>query len=110
MSKPLVSIIIPLYVTIDRFFADFKKFDYLDYDNFEVIVVSDKKVKLPKLSKSSRLLLTHKNATGPAEKRDLAIKKAKGEICAFIDDDAYPDQEWLKNAVGEFKNSKISAV
>ena len=29
---------------------------------------------------------------------------------AFIDDDAYPDKNWLKNAVLHFKNDNITAV
>ena len=48
--------------------------------------------------------------TGPAEKRDLGVRYARGTIIAFIDDDAYPDKDWLKNAIAYFKNPKIAAV
>lgn len=109
-KQPFISIVIPLYVIEERFFLDLKKYEKLDYRDFEIIVVSDKTIKLPKLKKNIRLLLTHQKQTGPAEKRDLAISRAKGEICAFIDDDAYPDTAWLKNAISEFKDKKISAV
>lgn len=110
-KNPLVSIIIPLYVIIERFFNDFQKYQLLDYDNFEIVVVSDKKVELPKLKGiSTKLVLTKQKSTGPAEKRDLALKHIKGEICAFIDDDAYPHQDWLKNAVKYFDNHDIVAV
>jgi len=107
-SFPKVSIIIPLYVISDRFFEDLNKFKDTNYPNYEILVVSDKKVQIenPKV----RLILTGFKQTGPAEKRDIAIKKAKGEICAFIDDDAYPDKNWLKEAVGWFSNNKIVAV
>lgn len=104
-----ITIIIPLYVICERFFKDLKKFDQLDYDNYEIIIVCDREVDLPKI-KNARLLLTEKNRTGPAEKRDLAIKLAKGEICAFIDDDAYPDVKWLSNAIKAFKYDEIIAV
>lgn len=105
---PMISIVIPLYVVEPRFFEDLKKYKNLKYPNYEIIIVCDKKVKIdePKV----RFLLTGEKRTGPAEKRDLAIKNAKGEICAFIDDDAYPDPEWLKNAAPLFKNEKIAAV
>lgn len=112
MGKNLkVSIIIPLYVTSTRFFSDFLKYNNLNYDNFEIIVVCDKKVNLPKnINFKTKLILTgHKN-TGPAEKRDLAIKYATGVICAFIDDDAYPHPDWLKNAAVHFKNPQIVAA
>ncbi len=39
---------------------------------------------------------------GPPLKRDIGAKKAKGEIIAFIDDDAYPRKDWLINAVKNF--------
>lgn len=108
IKHPKVSIIIPLYIDSNRFYKDLKKFNKLDYPNFEIIVVSDKEVKIddPKI----RVLITGKPVTGPAEKRDIAISKAKGDICAFIDDDAYPDKNWLKNAVVHFQHPKIVAV
>lgn len=110
-KQPKVSIIIPLWVTSNRFFKDFRKFDDLKYLNTEIIIVSDKKVELPKLKHfEAKLILTGKQRTGPAEKRDIAIKKAKGSICAFIDDDAYPDKNWLKNAVKWFDIKRVVAV
>ena len=46
----------------------------------------------------------------PAEKRNIGIKEAKGEIVAFIDDDAYPDRRWLEYAVKYFGEDSIGAV
>ena len=46
----------------------------------------------------------------PAEKRNTGIKAAKGEIVAFIDDDAYPDAHWLEYAVKYFGDETIGAV
>lgn len=109
-KESFISVIIPLYVISRRFFEDLEKYNKLNYSNFEIIIVSDKKVVLPKLRRTIKRILTHQRQTGPAEKRDLALKYARGEICAFIDDDAYPDPDWLKNAVSEFKNKEVSAV
>ncbi|MEK7090970.1 MAG: glycosyltransferase [Patescibacteria group bacterium] len=112
MNKyPKVSIIIPLYVISDRFFEDLIKFNNLDYPNFEILIVCDQKVALPRFKKiKARLILTGQSNTGPAEKRDIALKYAKGEFCAFIDDDAYPHPLWLKNAVPNFLDTSIVAV
>lgn len=107
-KNPKVSIIIPFYVDTKRFYTDLKKFDELSYKNFEIIIVSDKEIKVN--NSKTRLLLTGKLATGPAEKRDIATQHAKGEICAFIDDDAYPDKNWLKKAVIHFQHPQIVAV
>jgi len=35
---------------------------------------------------------------------------AQGEILAFIDDDAYPQKDWLKNAIKNFIDSDVAAV
>jgi len=108
VKYPKISIIIPLYVISPRFFKDLKKFKKLDYPNYEIVVVCDKEVEIkdPKI----KFILTGQKQTGPAEKRDIAIKQVKSEICAFIDDDAYPDKDWLKNAVVHFNHPQIAAV
>lgn len=54
---------------------------YQVYNKLEVIVVSD--VECPGF---------------PAVKRNWALKKAKGNVIAYIDSDAYPSVDWLKNA------------
>lgn len=79
----------------------------LDYADFEIIIVIDKPVNenWPK----TKIIVSSGNV-GPAEKRNLAAKIAKGEILAFLDDDAYPRKDWLKKAVKHFKNVKIAAV
>ncbi len=46
----------------------------------------------------------------PAEKRNLGIHEAKGEIIAFIDDDAYPDAKWLEKALMNFDDETVGAV
>jgi len=47
---------------------------------------------------------------GPADKRDLGADKARGEILVFIDDDAYPAKDWLKNALVNFDKSEVAGV
>ena len=64
------------------------------YRNFEVLVLDDAKT----------------GKVRPAEKRNIGIREAKGEIVAFIDDDAYPDAHWLEYAVKYFGEPDIGAV
>jgi cellulose synthase/poly-beta-1,6-N-acetylglucosamine synthase-like glycosyltransferase len=117
MKDKKVSIIIPLYWSfqkkhIGRFLADFKNYTEQSYRNFEVLLVCDKKVYLP-ISYDHRIKFIYTKAnhtTSPAEKRDFALRYAKGTFCAFIDDDAYPDRNWLKRAVVHFKDPNIIAV
>ena len=68
----------------------------------EVIVVSDEPFKY----KGVKVLLLK---GPPGDKRDFAAKKAKGEFLAFIDDDAYPEKNWLANSLKHFQKN-VAAV
>lgn len=93
-----------------RFFDDLDKFQLLKWPRYEIIIVSDIHIVLPK-NKYIRLIVTGKKSTGPAEKRDIGAKFARGEISAFIDDDAYPDPLWITKAIRHFiRNKDIIAV
>ena len=47
---------------------------------------------------------------GPAMKRTLAIRDALGEILIFIDDDAYPEKDFLEKLDQDFTDDNIVAV
>ncbi len=68
--------------------------------DFEIIIITDKKEKLP-----GAKVISSGEPT-PAFKRNLGAQKAKGQILAFLDDDSYPDKNWLKNALKIFKEDK----
>ncbi len=48
--------------------------------------------------------------TSPGEKRDLAVRLATGEVVAFLDDDAYPDANWLASSLRHFADDNVAAV
>lgn len=106
--NPLLSVIIVDYKENNPYLVELlEKISIQSYKNFEVILVTDFKTKI--LFKN----LTTKNynkVTGPAIKRDDGANMAKGEILCFIDDDAYPDKDWLKNIVKEFADNSVCAV
>lgn len=108
MKTPLVSIIIIDYKDDNPYLVEcLEAIQKQSYQNFETILVTDRKNKL----KYPKLIKKHFGYyVGPAEKRDVGAKMAKGEILAFIDDDAFPDKNWLKNLTKSFDNSKIVAV
>ncbi len=85
------------------------------YRNFEVIVLPDgggdgegKTGNGGNRSFALTFLPTGK--VRPAEKRNIGIAAAKGDVVAFIDDDAYPDSRWLENAVKYFSEPSIGGV
>jgi GT2 family glycosyltransferase len=111
LSPCAVSVIIPLYIINSRFLRDFLEFQKQTFKDFEILVVSDQDIHLPTLKNIRvRFIHTHLDTTGPAAKRDIALRYARGKICAFIDDDAYPQPSWLTNAVTHFKHKDIVAV
>ena len=46
----------------------------------------------------------------PAEKRNLGIELATGDVIAFLDDDASPQPQWLAQACRHFSRDKVGAV
>jgi len=104
---PKVSIIIPVIAVNDYIKESIPKILELDWPDFEIFIFTDnpdKKHTWPK----TKLIVSGK--VGPAEKRDLAMKYAKGEILAFLDDDAYPEPDWLKKMIHCFDDKKVGAV
>lgn len=78
------------------------------YRHFEVIVLPDGPE--PGLETGGRVRVIPTGKVRPAEKRNVGLAAAKGEIVAFIDDDAYPDAHWLEYAVLEFGDPTVGAV
>lgn len=101
-----VDIIIPVKRINDYIHESVPQILNLDYEDYGIIILPDMSngESFPK----TRIIPT--GNIGPAEKRNLALKLSTADILAFIDDDAYPRGDWLKNAVKHFKNSDIAAV
>lgn len=101
-----VSIIIPVKEINGYIREAMDYYAKLDYDDFEILVFPDhaSTVQFP----YTKIIAS--GEVGPADKRDMAMQYAGGEILAFIDDDAYPRSDWLKNAVKYFDNPEIGAV
>jgi cellulose synthase/poly-beta-1,6-N-acetylglucosamine synthase-like glycosyltransferase len=79
----------------------------LDYPDFEIIVLPDREWTPP--DKRVRVIPTGK--VRPAEKRDRGVQNSAGEIVAIIDDDAYPEPDWLGKAVRHFEtDEQVAAV
>lgn len=114
MKKVHVSIIIPVRA-INRYIIDenLPGCESQTFNEFEVILLpNDTSAKDTVLLKKYPWLTIHPThkVTRPAQKRDIGAKIARGEILAFIDDDAYPTSDWLKNVVRVYEENKIDAL
>lgn len=104
-NNTLVSIIIPckdIDKCVEECIAHCRK---LDYDNLQVILLPDVN---STMIKGVEIVPT--GNVSPGEKRNTGIRYAKGKFCAFLDSDAYPREDWLKNAIKYFSDTEIAAV
>lgn len=109
LNKPIFSVIICLFIPNQRFYSDLKRYRDLS-KNFELILVTEKGQNI-NTDFTVKIVRSRKNKISLGEKRDLGFRAASGKYCAFIDDDAYPDQSWLSNALEIFNSDqKIGAV
>ena len=103
-----VSIIIAVKTWQDNLEECVAKCLELDFSDFEILVLPDHP--LNKNLETSGVRIIPTGTISPAQKRDIAMSYAKGEILAFLDDDAYPAKDWLKNAIRNFIDPEVVAV
>lgn len=101
-----VSIIIPVKEVNDYIRQAMEHYASLDYENFEILIFPD----YASSEEFPNTRIIPSGEVGPADKRDMALQYAEGQIFAFIDDDAYPRADWLKNAVKYFEHADVGAV
>lgn len=106
LTERKFNIIIPSIEINDELLNSLKKIEELKYKNFEVTLVLDYETgrKLPKFKfKINKMIVGKINMSS---KRNLAAKRFKSDFIAFLDSDAYPNSNWLKNANAYFFNNK----
>jgi glycosyltransferase involved in cell wall biosynthesis len=107
-EEPEISIIIPCK-TIDAYTK--KCINYcleIEYSNYEILVLPDYYDNSETVDKLMRIIPT--GPMNPMPKRLIAGSMSNAPLCAFIDSDAFPTKNWLRNTVRHFKDSKIAAV
>lgn len=105
------SIIIPVQKINDYIIETCGKLKQLNNRNFEVIIFPDEidgENESAEKKLGARIIPSGK--VGPAIKRDMASKYAKGEIFIFIDDDSYPNADFLDILEENFKDNEVTAV
>jgi GT2 family glycosyltransferase len=100
--KKEFSIIIPFKnwsSDIDECLIQIKK---LSFKNFEVILLPDDPVEVPATYQGMPISIIPTGAINPAIKRNQGVSDSEGKYLAFIDDDAYPKNDWLDIAYKVF--------
>ena len=99
MNK-LVSIIVPVYNVEEYILKCLKSLSSQKYKNIEVIAVDDGSTdnsgKICDDFKDERFRIFHKKNGGLSSARNFGIKKAKGEILAFVDSDDFVKEDFIE--------------
>ena len=112
-SNPLVSIIIPLKKINDYIKEETEYLLEQTYKNFELIILPDfcegEEIDL-EIFKDKRIKIIETGNLPPALKRAKGVEISNGEILAFLDDDTYPEKDWLKNSLRAMETKNIKAL
>ena len=102
-SKPLVSIIVPIY-NVEKFLDDcVESIVKQSYDNLDIILVDDGSPdNSPKIcdewaKKDNRIKVIHKKNGGVCSARNEGIKSAKGEWISFVDADDFIEETYVED-------------
>jgi len=111
ISWPKISIVVCSYNGAHTIRNCFQGLLQLDYPNFEVIVVNDGSTdKTAIIAREYGFRLISTENQGLSNARNTGLKAATGEIVAYIDDDAFPDQDWLKYLAATFLTTDCAGV
>jgi GT2 family glycosyltransferase len=110
-SWPLVSVIVCTYNGASWIRDCCEGLSRLEYPNYEVIVVNDGSTdETIDILNDYEFRVISTDNRGLSNARNIGMEAAQGEIIAYLDDDAYPDEHWLTYLVTTFKNSDYSGI
>mgnify|MGYP002536182847 FL=1 len=116
MSKPLVSIILPVYNAQNHIARCLESICAQSWQNIEVIVLNDgsKDQSLPVCeafrAKDERIVLVDKANSGVSDTRNLGLKLASGKYVQFVDSDDYIAPDYTARLVEAAEKSGADLV
>lgn len=109
---PKISVIVCSYNGADRLDECLAGISRIDYPDYETIVVDN-----GSRDKTSMIAASHPGVrvvrtppTGLSHARNVGMAAAKGDIVAYIDDDASPDPHWLTYLADAFENGEFAGI
>jgi glycosyltransferase involved in cell wall biosynthesis len=103
---PMISVVIAVKHDNDYLRQSVTETLKQDYPHFEILVLPDDEI----TGYDPRVRIIPTGNKLPALKRNMGVAAAEGDVIAFIDDDAYPVGNWLKELAGNFVGDEVGAV
>jgi glycosyltransferase involved in cell wall biosynthesis/GT2 family glycosyltransferase len=111
--KLSVSIVIVTINRADSLDRTLTSLNQIRYQPFEVIVVNG-----PSTDHTAEVIARHgaglrayaTDQTNISASRNIGIAHARGDVVAFIDDDAVPEPDWLERLVAAYADAQVAAV
>lgn len=112
---PKISVVVCTFNGSKTISRNLESLSALQYPNYEVIVVNDGSNDITEaivkeyVHKYGFKLITTENR-GLANARNTGLESATGDIIAYVDDDAYPDPDWLTYFAIEFSKTTHAGI
>ncbi len=116
MDKPLISVIVPIYM-IDRYLGIcIESIIGQAYKNLEMILVDDgSKDRCPEIcdlykSKDDRIKVIHKNNGGLVSARKAGLRESNGEYITYVDGDDWIGPDFIENLYNAISSENADIV
>jgi GT2 family glycosyltransferase len=110
-TRPSISVVVCTYNGSRTLRECLSGLEALEYPDYEVIVVDDgSRDDSAAIARQFGVRLISTENRGLSAARNVGIEAARGDIVAYIDDDAYPDPHWLTYLAATFCRSPHAAV
>ncbi len=119
MEKPFVSVVVPTYNRKSKLPECLEALAAQSYPKelYEVIVISDgstdgtnEYLQGYKGTAPLNLIPIFQDNQGVSAARNTGIRKARGEIVCFTDDDCIAERDWLANLVKNYSDERVGCV
>mgnify|MGYP006419104301 FL=1 len=108
---PKISVVVCSYNGSSTIRDTMEGLKQLDYPSYEIIVVNDGSIdNTAEIVSEYDVRLINTENRGLSNARNRGMYEATGEIVAYIDDDAYPDPQWLKYLASAYINSNHAGM
>jgi GT2 family glycosyltransferase len=111
VAWPRISVVICTYNGQRTIAETLGELEEIDYPDYEVIVVDDGSTDATaEIARQYNVRVISTENRGLSAARNTGLAAATGEIVAYIDDDAYPDPQWLRHLAWSFLRTDYTGV